>query len=109
MAGLLDRPERATRRRPEGTDGYVSVSEGYAHGAGFVAARCGWEVMGGLVADRPIPELTRRWALTTDDWDRGSANGQDRYLRLREEAEAYRKKLEDPEQLNWVRLEWRWF
>lgn len=76
------------------------------------SARVIIEVVAGLIPGRdPDPELTRRWAITSDDWygadddtaravllatRNGQALGYAQWLMLQ------------PDRLNWVRVDWIW-
>ncbi|MGW6503002.1 hypothetical protein [Nonomuraea angiospora] len=74
------------------------------------AARVILEVVAGLVPGTPMPEHTRRWALTTEEWE--GLGDEARGIALAElngKAQGYAGLLMlQPDRLNWVRLNWLW-
>ena len=69
------------------------------------------EVNAGLVPGQPMPEFTKQWFVTSNEWaaaGEGSHNPDIEGSPL-QEAIAYAKTLYDPGMLNWVRLDWVWF
>lgn len=79
-------------------------------------ARCGVDVVAGVLPGTPMPELTRRWFVTSNEWAAtknaedpgmaqaalladvaGKANAWATYLMLQ------------PDRVNWVKTEWVWF
>jgi hypothetical protein len=81
-------------------------------------ARVLLEVTAGLIPQRPEPELTRRWAITSAEWqEAGKATSSDleagRQSELLAErngrALAYANLLMlQPDRINWVRTDWIW-
>lgn len=63
------------------------------------------EVTAGLIPGRAEPQFTKRWAVTSLEWqERG-----EEVLREREqEADEYARQLREPSRLNWVRTDWLW-
>lgn len=61
------------------------------------------EVQAGVIPGEPMPELTRRWALTSEDIevDNKMADAQGAALN-------YAALLQNPQRVNWVRLDWVW-
>lgn len=73
----------------------------------MTAARCAWEVTAGLIPGQPMPEYTRRFGLTSPEWE--SADGWRLFQEHFDQALDYYRSLQDPRRLNWVRLDWVWF
>jgi hypothetical protein len=73
------------------------------------AARAAWEVTAGIIPGEPMPEHTKCFVLTSDEWDGGSEHGAAMFKELRERATKYADSLQHPAYLNWVRLDWVWF
>ncbi|MGI5286671.1 hypothetical protein ACQEVF_25485 [Nonomuraea polychroma] len=74
------------------------------------SARVILEVVAGLVPGKPQPEMTRRWVLTTKDWEGLSDEARGIALaELNGKAQGYAGWLMlQPDRLNWVRLDWLW-
>ena len=83
-------------------------------------ARLAIEVTAGVVPGRAEPEFTRRWAITSTEWEQA----QDADLKADEEhrfhtylllsgraamADEYARMLRNPSRWNWVRTDWVWF
>jgi hypothetical protein len=80
-----------------------------------------WEVVAGVVPGTPIPEFTRRWVVTSETYYRIMEMPQEEYDKefpehkgnpLREygqEAQAYAASLTNPNQVNWVRVDWIYY
>ncbi len=77
------------------------------------AAKCGWEVIAGLIPGQPMPEYTRRWGLTSSEWygpdGEPSLQGAALFNANLVAALEYARYLMNPGQLNWVKVEWVWF
>ena len=82
--------------------------------------RAAWEVRAGVVPGVAMPELTKRWLLTSETFyqeDHMSAeefkakfpDGRSTYAQYRDEAYDYAKSLNDPRTLNWVEVSWIWY
>lgn len=76
------------------------------------SARVVVEVVAGLIAGRdPEPEYTRRWALTSEEWQAAvDARKHGEVLAvLNGRAQGYAAMLMlQPDRLNWVRTDWIW-
>lgn len=75
------------------------------------SARVVVEVQAGLVPGHPEAEHTRRWGLTSDEWQ--SAMDSQRagavLAELNGRAQGYAGMLMlQPDRLNWVRVDWLW-
>jgi hypothetical protein len=70
------------------------------------AARCWWEVTAGIVPGEPMLEYTRRWGLTSGEWE--SPPRVALYNAALVGALEYARYLMEPQRVNWVRLEWIW-
>jgi hypothetical protein len=73
-------------------------------------ARVLLEVSVGIIPGTPMPEHTRQWAITSDEWNDATAEGRDVIL-----AEANGKMqgyaalmMLQPSRFNWVKTEWIW-
>lgn len=71
--------------------------------------RAAWEVTAGVVPEVPETEHTRRFLLLSKKWDGGSEAGVRELMALQGEAMVYALSLQNPQYLNWVRLDWVWF
>lgn len=78
-----------------------------------VAGKCAWEVTAGIVPGEPMPEYTRRWGVTSDEWyDKGgspSPQGVAIFNANLVAAQEYARYLMNPGALNWVRVDWIWY
>lgn len=61
------------------------------------------EVTAGLVPGDPMPEYTKVWYLSREEYE-----DLDTYLAAGGAAILYALTLQDPARLNWVRFEWVW-
>jgi len=69
------------------------------------------EVVAGLIPNDPMPEYTRRWALTGEEWSAAIADGtaEEKLAELNGRAQGYAMLLMlQPNRLNWVRTDWLW-
>jgi hypothetical protein len=72
-------------------------------------ARVLLEVVAGIVPNTPIPEQTRQWALTSEEWDGGSEKGAALLAERNGQALGYAMLLMlSPGGLNWVQTNWIW-
>lgn len=87
------------------------------------SARILIEVVAGIIPGQPEPQLTRRWAITSAEWEAVQAQARAEQsalpaegeglgdallpiLRAYGESNEYAALLRNPARLNWVRLEW---
>jgi hypothetical protein len=72
------------------------------------SARVLLEVQAGVIPETPEPELTKRWAITTTEWE--ESEHQSGLLAERNgQAQGYAQLLMlQPDRVNWVRLDWVW-
>ena len=72
------------------------------------AAKVILEVVAGVIPNQPMPEYTKRWAITSQEW----ADAEDPSVLLATrngEAQGYAGMLMlMPDHLNWVRTDWIW-
>lgn len=69
------------------------------------------EVTAGVMVERPDPEHTRQYALSSDDWHKATENGGQAaaLAELNGKATGYASLLMmQPDTVNWVRLDWIW-
>jgi len=75
-------------------------------------ARVLLEVVAGIVPNQPLPELTKHWAITSDEWAQAelSVGGHGSLLSQRNgQALGYAAWLMmQPDRCNWVRTNWIW-
>ncbi len=75
------------------------------------SARCTWEVVAGIVPGQVDPEHTKRWGLTSAEWDGGK--GLALFLEREAQAAAYARYLQylcvNGRAVNWTRVEFVWF
>lgn len=65
------------------------------------------EVVGGILPGTPIPEYTKQWAITSEEW-RGPNRDNICQARIKA-AEEYARSLMNPTALNWVQTVWIYF
>lgn len=77
----------------------------------MASARCVWEVSGGLLPGQAEPEHTKRFGLTSDEWDGGK--GYALFLEREAQAGAYARFLQElcvnGRSVNWTRVDFVWF
>jgi hypothetical protein len=77
------------------------------------SARVGVDVVAGLIPGQPMPEYTRRWFITSDEWTVAgrTPDGQSELLAtVNGKAQGYAGLLMlQPDRLNWVQVQWVWF
>ena len=81
------------------------------HPAGIQSARCGVDVMAGVLPGTPEDEFTRRFYITSAEWHNAKGDEQAHLLTdLAGKANGYATYLMlQPDRLNWVKTEWIWF
>ncbi len=77
------------------------------------SARIVVEVVAGLIPGKdPMPEYTRRWSITSQQWEEaaGTPEGQGTLLaEFNGRAQGYANLLMlQPDRVNWVRTDWIW-
>jgi hypothetical protein len=88
---------------------WASICEGDAMND---TAKCGVDVVAGVLPGTPEEEFTRRWFITSSEWNAKDTG--DHHLNLlcdiAGKANAYATYLMlQPQRLNWVKVEWIWF
>lgn len=72
------------------------------------SARLLLEVSAGIIPETPEPELGRRWAITTAEWE-GSDDQATLLAERNGQAQGYAQLLMlQPDRVNWVRTDWVW-
>lgn len=66
--------------------------------------KCTVTVMAGVILGNPLPELTRTWSFIQADLDNPPT-----YIDRTGSAMNYAISLQNPERVNWVRLDWIWY
>lgn len=74
-------------------------------------ARVLLEVVAGIIPQKPDPELTRQWAITSAEWDKANQDGTAHVLLSERNgaAQGYAGLLMlQPDRVNWVQSSWIW-
>lgn len=71
---------------------------------GIVALKCSFQIMAGIIPEQPIGTLTRTLHLTSKDLSDPAA-----FKEQQKKAFEYAMDIQDPNKVNWVRLEWVWY
>lgn len=72
-------------------------------------ARVLLEVTAGLIPERPEPELTRQYAITSEEWAADAGNQGRMLAEANGKALGYANLLMlQPDKVNWVRTDWIW-
>lgn len=74
-------------------------------------ARLVVEVVAGVIPGQPMDEHTRRYVLTSSQWQQAKTDGKtgDVLAELTGRAQGYAMLLSlQPDRVNWVRTEWLW-
>jgi hypothetical protein len=77
----------------------------------FQSARVLLEVVAGVLPGTPLPEYTRRWAITSAKWRQANDEGEASELlaEYNGRAQGYAALLMlQPDAVNWVRTDWIW-
>jgi len=73
-------------------------------------AKCGVDVVAGVIPGTSEPELMRQWSITSAEWYAEGANHANLLCDLAGKATAYATYLMlQPDRFNWVKVEWVWF
>jgi hypothetical protein len=79
--------------------------------APMVSGRCVWEVTAGLIPGQVMPEHTRRFGLTSDEWH--GEKGLELLVEVGARATAYATYLQllcsQGREVNWTRVDFVWF
>lgn len=65
------------------------------------------QVQAGLVPGSPLPEYTKTWGITSDEWEAAENPGALLWERV-DAAQDLARQLMNPNHVNWVRLDWVW-
>jgi hypothetical protein len=73
--------------------------------------RAAWEVRTGLLPGTAMPEFTKQWFYTSDDFekDRESTEPINIFTSKLKEAYEYAAQMTDPAHINWVDLSFIWY
>lgn len=67
------------------------------------------EVLAGLIPGTPDPEFTKRYAITSQEWQDAGERQHQLLAEVNGKAQGYAALLMlQPERLNWVRVDWIW-
>ena len=70
----------------------------------MLSLRCSIQVKAGIIPGEAQPELTRTWEFTKEDLDNPP-----KYVDDTGAAMNYAMSLQNPQEVNWVKLEWVWY
>ncbi len=77
----------------------------------ITSARCVWEVVAGILPGEAEPSHTRRWGLTSEEWNGGL--GLELFVTREAEAGAYARYLQllcsTGQEVNWTRVDFIWY
>jgi hypothetical protein len=77
----------------------------------MLAAKALFEVRAGVIPGESIPEYTKQWGYTSDDYEADKIVPQEQptvFSRRLQEAHDYAMGLSNPAYVNWVRVDWIW-
>lgn len=92
---------------PADTEAEHLWREVYGQPSKHEAARCVWEVTAGIIPGTAEPEFTKRFGMTSGDYE--SPYSSEIFTSRMTEAVHYAQQLHDPNRFNWVRVDWIWF
>ena len=75
------------------------------------AAKALFEVQAGIIPGQPMPEYTRHWGYTSDEYEQDRNTPQDQatiFSTRMKEVHDYAMGLSNPAYVNWVRVDWIW-
>ena len=75
------------------------------------AAKALIEVVAGVIPGTPMPEHTKRWSYTSDEYEqdmKAKLNEPTIFSARLQEAHDYAMGLSNPAYMNWVRVDWIW-
>ena len=76
-----------------------------------MAAKAIFEVQAGVIPGTPMPEYTKRWGYTSEDFEHDRTVPQDQptiFSQRLQEAHEYAKGLSNPAYVNWVHVDFLW-
>ena len=68
------------------------------------ALKCSIQVVAGIIPGKPISKFARVWKFTQEDLDAPPT-----YIDKSGAAMNYAMSLQNPQKVNWVKLEWIWY
>jgi len=77
-----------------------------------LSLRGAWEVRVGLIPGQALPDYTRTFVYSSDDYERdrsAAAGDETAFVTLREQAFEYAKDRMNPHAFNWVEVVWIWY
>jgi hypothetical protein len=77
----------------------------------LLAAKALIEVQAGVILGIAMPEYTKRWGYTSDDYEQDKKVPKDQptiFSTRLQEAHDYAMGLSNPAYVNWVRVDWIW-
>lgn len=75
----------------------------------MTTARVLLEVTAGIIPNKPEPELTKQWAITSEEWNEEGADQGFILATANGRAQGYAGYLMmQPDRVNWVRTDWIW-
>jgi hypothetical protein len=77
----------------------------------MTAAKALFEVTAGVLPGFPMPEYTKSWGYTSDEYEQDRQTPPEEmtiFATRLNEVHEYAKGLSNPAYLNWVKVEWLW-
>jgi hypothetical protein len=79
-----------------------------------VALKAAWEVRAGLVPGTAMPEYTKRFIYTSEDYDVDAQHAKDMayqpiFMQQIAKASSYHQQMSNPGMLNWAELTFIWY
>lgn len=76
---------------------------------GMDMARCIIEVQAGLIPGQAMPEMTRRYSVSSNQWAEAGEGAAELLAERVGQAQGYATLLMlSPQRVNWVRVDWIW-
>lgn len=66
------------------------------------------EVVAGVIPGTPMSEHTKRWSITSKQWDEAGDTIGILVSEMLGQAQGYAAYLMNPQRVNWVRCDWVW-
>lgn len=79
-----------------------------------VCEKAAWEVCAGLISGQPMPEYTKRFVYTSEDYEEDGRHAKELeyhpiFMKRMAEASSYHQQMSNPQTLNWAELTFIWY
>lgn len=79
-----------------------------------VRLKAAWEVCAGLIPGQPMPEYTKRFVYTSEDYEEDGRHAKELeyhpiFMKRMAEASSYHQQMSNPQTLNWAELTFIWY